>query len=78
MAEVQEQQAKFEEINRTQRFEPERELWERKMRAELEFVEKKMEMERSHQIDQAKLTKLKITAFNGTAGYTRVQQNYIR
>ena len=37
------------------------------MKAELEIVEKKMEMEKSHQIDQTKLPKLKITAYNGTA-----------
>ena len=37
------------------------------MKAELEIVEKKMEMEKSHQIDEAKLPKLRITAFNGTA-----------
>ena len=67
-AEVQEQQAKFEEINRRQRFELERELKEQIMKAELEIVEKKTEIEESHQIDQAKVPKLKITAFNGTAG----------
>ena len=67
LAEVQEQQAKFEEMNRRQRFELEKQLWEQKMKAELEIVEKKMEMEKSHQIDQAKLPKLRITAFNGTA-----------
>ena len=39
------------------------------MKVELEIVEKKMEIEKSHQIDQAKLPKLKITAFNGTASY---------
>ena len=37
------------------------------MKAELEIVEKRIEMEKSHQIDQAKSPKLKITAFNGTA-----------
>ena len=78
LAEVQEQQARFEEINRRQRFELEKELWEQKMKAELEIVEKKMEMEKSHQIDQAKLPKLKITAFNGTASdWVRFENMFI-
>ena len=67
LAEVKKQQAKFEEMNRRQRFELEKQLWEQKMKAELEIVEKKIEMEKSHQIDQAKLPKLRITPFNGTA-----------
>jgi len=37
------------------------------MKAEQEIVEKKMKIEKSHETDQAKLPKLKITAFNGTA-----------
>lgn len=67
LAEGQKQQAQFEEINRKQRFELEKESWEQKMKAEQEIVEKKMKIEKSHETDQAKLPKLKITAFNGTA-----------
>ena len=78
LVEVQEQQARFEEINRRQRFELEKELWEQKMKAELEIVEKKMEMEKSHQNDQAKLPKLKITAFNGAASdWVRFENMFI-
>ena len=78
LAEVQEQQTKFEEKNRRQRLELEKELWEQKMKAELEIVEKKMEMEKSHQVDQAKLPKLKITAFNGTASnWVRFENMFI-
>ena len=36
------------------------------MKAELEITEKKMGMEKSHEIDQTKLPELKITAFNET------------
>ena len=49
-----------------------------KMKAELEIVEKKMEMEESHQIDQAKLPKLRIMAFNGTASdWVRFENMFI-
>ena len=67
LAEVQEQQAKIEEINRRQRFEQEKELWEQKMKAVLEIVEKNMEMQKSCQADPAKLSNLKKTALIGTA-----------
>ena len=41
-------------------------------------VEKKMEMEKSYQIEQAKLPKLKITAFNGTANdWVRFENMFI-
>ena len=41
-------------------------MWEEKRQAELDMIEKKMEVERRSQLSHAKLPKLQITPFNGT------------
>ena len=67
MNEIYKMQAEFEEEARKQRYQLEKEMWEEKLKAEQELVEKRLEAGKHHHIDQAKLPKLKITPFNGTA-----------
>ena len=63
---MQERQASFEQEVMEKKYELEKSLLEEKMKAELELIEKKMKIDRA-QNEQAKLPKLTITPFNGTA-----------
>jgi len=67
-AEEKKLRAKFEQEEQFRReiHQQEKELWEEKMRAELEVAEKKIEMEKAAKAARAKLPELKITPFNGT------------
>ena len=79
LAEVQEQQTKFEETNRRQSFKLEKELKEQKMRAKLEFAENTIEIEKSNQIDQVILPKMRITSLDGAASdWIRFDTMFIR
>ena len=56
----------------------EKELWKEKMIAELEMVERRIEMERTNKATHAKLPKLKITPFKGTpADWVRFENMFI-
>ena len=66
LTEVQQQQSEYEESARKQRYQLEKDMWEEKLQAELEVIEKKMELERRSQLTHAKLPKLQLTPFNGT------------
>ena len=67
-AEEEKLRAKFEQEEQFRREiqQQEKELWEEKMRAELEMAKKKIEMEKATKAARAKLPELKITPFNGT------------
>lgn len=57
----------FEKRLAHDKHETERQFWQEKSKAELELTEKKLELERAVKATHAKLPKLKITPFNGTA-----------
>ena len=56
----------------------ERQLWQEKLQAELEVTEKKLAMEKTAKSTQAKLPKLTITPFKGTAAdWVRFENMFI-
>jgi hypothetical protein len=56
----------------------ERELWQEKLEAELKMTEKKLEMQKMAETTRAKLPKLTITAFKGTAAdWVRFENMFI-
>ena len=67
LTEINQKQAMFEEQAGLKRYRLEKEMWEEKYKAELAMVEKKLKAEKISHQDQAKLPKLQITQFNGTA-----------
>ena len=78
LTEINQQQTMFEEQAGLKRYRLEKEMWKEKYKAELAMVEKKLKAkEISHQ-DQAKLPKLQITQFNGTAAdWVRFENKFI-
>ena len=68
-AEEQKLTAKFEKEEQFRREiqQQEKEIWEEKMRAELEMTERRIEMEKAAKAARTKLPELKITPFNATS-----------
>ncbi len=65
--EVEEEKFKLELHMVEKRHQLEKKMWEEKLQAELDMVEKKLKAEKISYHDEAKLPKLLITPFNGTA-----------